>query len=52
MTGKTFKIGKYLGVNFRRMPDAEGTAYLQMVIWYPRQRFTRLGYLYPSIRWF
>jgi hypothetical protein len=41
----------YIGASFRRMPDANGRRWLTAVIWYPKGR-KRLGYLYPSIRWF
>lgn len=42
---------KYLGISLRRMPDADGRIWLTAVVWYPRG-LARLGYFYPSIRWF
>jgi hypothetical protein len=47
----TLHLGKFFGLNLRRMVDAEHGTWLCGVIWYPRSR-KRLGYLYPSIRWF
>lgn len=50
-------IGCYFGFSIRRWPagvDWNGNpypAYLSAVVWYPRG-WKRLGYLYPSIRWF
>jgi hypothetical protein len=47
----TIHLGKYFGLNIRRMTGSDDNAYLCAVIWFPRSR-KRLGYLYPSIRWF
>ena len=50
MNGKTLKITRYFGINVRRMQGSDDRWYITMVIWYPRENFTRLGYLYPSFR--
>jgi hypothetical protein len=46
----TLHLGKFFGLQLRRMMDAERRTWLCAVIWYPRSR-KRLGYLYPSVRW-
>lgn len=42
---------KYFGISLQRMPGSDGKMYLAAVVWYYRGR-QRLGYFYPSIRWF
>lgn len=47
----TIHLGRYFGFQLQRYRDANGSAWLWGVIWFPRSR-KRLGYWYPSIRWF
>lgn len=47
----TIHLGKYFGMNWRRMTGSDDRVYLCGVIWYPRSP-RRLGYLYSSIRFF
>ena len=44
-------IGKYFGIAPTLAKGSDGKRYLCAIVWYPRSR-TRLGYWYPSIRWF
>lgn len=53
MDKKIFTIGQghHFGIAVRLATGSDGKNYLTAVIWYPRA-WKRLGYLYPSIRWF
>lgn len=45
------KIGRRFGAKIERSQGSNDNWYLSAVIWYARSA-KRLGYFYPSIRWF
>lgn len=47
----TIHLGRYFGASIQRSKGSNEHTYLHGVIWFPRSR-KRLGYWYPSIRWF
>lgn len=47
----TIHLTRYCGITLQIGRGSDDRRYLYGVIWYPRSR-KRIGYLYPSVRWF
>ncbi len=47
----TLHLGRYFGAKISIDRGSDNNRYLCAVIWYPKSS-KRLGYWYPSIRWF
>lgn len=47
----TIRLGRYYGISLHIGRGSDDRRYLYGVIWY-RRSINRLGYIYPSMRWF